>query len=75
MTRLQMGFTDQPRMDSEASALLRDQLVLAWQMQPREITRQLKAGSIKSAAIETLLADHDPALLQQIQEATHGPAK
>jgi len=75
MTRLQMGFTYLPRMDSEASALLRDQFVLAWQMQPREITRQLKAGSIKQVAIETLLSDHDPALLQHILEATHGPAK
>ena len=75
MTRLDMGFTYLPRMDGEATALLRDQLVLAWQMMPRDITRGIKSGSLDWVPVESLLSDSHPDLLQQIQEATRGPAK
>ena len=73
--RLELGFAYLPRMDAEARAMLRDQLLLAWRMRPRDLVRELRTGSLKFQPVEALLEGaHDP-VLDEIREAVDGPAR
>ena len=56
LTRLALGLAYLPRMDGEGQAMMRDQVLLAWQLQPRELARALKAGELRLAGFVTLLA-------------------
>ena len=75
MTRLRLGLAYLPRMDAEATAMLRDQLLLAWRLQPRDVTRAVKQRSLRWASIEQLLAESDRAVLAEIEESAGGAVR
>ena len=75
MTRLRLGLAYLPRMDAETTAMLRDQLLLAWRMQPREVTRAVKQRSLRWVSIEQLLSETDAAVLSQIEESAGGAVR
>jgi hypothetical protein len=55
--------------------MMRDQVLLAWQLQPRELARALKAGELRLAGFETLLAGAHESVLDEIREAAGGAAR
>jgi hypothetical protein len=75
LTRLALGLAYVPRMDGEGRAMMRDQVLLAWELQPREVTRALRAGELRPAGFETLLAGAHQAVLDEIREAAGGAAR
>ena len=75
MTRLALGLAYLPRMDGEGQAMMRDQVLLAWQLQQRQVARALKAGELRLAAFETLLAGAHETVLDEIREAAGGAAR
>ena len=75
MTRLALGLAYLPRMDGEGQAMVRDQVLLAWQLQPRELGRALKTGQLRLSALEPLLAGAHEAVLDEIREAAGGAAR
>ena len=75
MTRLDLGLAYLPRMDAEGQAMMRDQVLLAWALQQRQLARALKSGELRLAGFETLLADAHEAVLNEIREAAGGAAR
>ena len=75
LTRLGLGLAYLPRMDSEARSLMRDQVLLAWDMQRGTVARALKAGELKFAPMEQLLEGTHQSVLDEIREAAGGPVR
>ena len=75
MTRLALGLSYLPRMGGEGAALIRDQVLLAWQLQPREFTKSLKNGKFRFSGIETLLSPAHSDVLSEIRESAGGAVK
>ena len=75
MTRLMLGLAYLPRMDAEGVAMMRDQVLLAWQLQPREVTRALKDRTLRFAGIEQLLSAAHGGVLSEIKESTGGAVR
>ena len=74
-TRLELGLAYLPRMDGEGRSLMRDQVLLAWGMQPRELARGIKSGRLPLSAVEELLAGPHEPVLDDIRRAADGPAR
>lgn len=75
MTRLTLGLAYLPRMDAEGAAMMRDQVLLAWKMQPRELVRELKADRLRGDEIAGLLSDAHDNVLAEIEDAVGGPVR
>ena len=69
MARLELGMAYLAQMDEEGISLMRDQALLAWQLQPRAISRALKSGSLPLTSIESLLGPAHTAVLVEIKES------
>jgi hypothetical protein len=63
LTRLQLGFRYFGALGGEATGLLRDQLLLAWSVAPREVRSALEDGALDSGLVRQLLGDGDPGIL------------
>lgn len=66
MTRLTLGLSYLPRMDGEGRAMMRDQVLLAWQLRRSEMQRALRENTIKFAAVEQLLTGAHDGTLDEI---------
>ncbi len=75
ITRLGLGLAYLPRMDGEGQSMMRDQVLLAWQLQPQQLARALRAGEVRLSAMEPLLAEAHPAVLQEMREVAGGTAQ
>lgn len=69
MTRLLLGLAYLPRMDAEGAAMMRDQVLLAWQLQPRDVTRALKDRTLRFAGLEQLLSEAHSGVLAEIKDS------
>jgi hypothetical protein len=75
MARLMLGMSYLPVMDEEASGLMRDQAVLAWQLQPREVTRAINDGLLSLPRLEELLGGTHPVVIAGIKETVDGSVR
>ena len=75
LTRLALGLAYMPRMDGEALAMLRDQVLLAWQLQPRLLANALKNGDLRLDPLVQLLTGAHDTVLEDIREAAGGAAR
>ena len=75
MARLELGMAYLAQMDEEGISLMRDQALLAWQLQPRAISRALKSGSLPLTSIESLLGPAHTAVLVEIKESIGVPVR
>jgi hypothetical protein len=55
-------------LDSETGSMLRDQLLLAWALKPRDLLLELKARDPGLERTRELIADRDPASLSDMEE-------
>lgn len=75
ITRLALGLSYQQRMDEEGRAMLRDQLLLTWAIQPRELSTAVKSGQLRFTGIERLLSEAHGEVLNEIRESSGGAAR
>jgi hypothetical protein len=68
LTRLRLGYARLGQLDEEARGLLRDQTMLAWRLQPREVTLALKRGELDLARVANLFGPADADVLQEMKE-------
>ncbi len=55
LARLELGYRYQPGLDAETSALLRDQTLLAWRVDPRGLARAMREGRVDFERVRALL--------------------
>lgn len=55
-------------LDAEGRSILRDQMLLAWSLRPRELLRELKARDPRLERSRELLRDFAPAALAEMEE-------
>jgi hypothetical protein len=67
--RLQLGFSYLARDDAEAMSLLRDQVLLAWDTQPRTFIGSIRSGAVSFTAVENLLVGRHNDVLAQMEAA------
>ena len=72
MARLLLGMSYLQLMDAEATGLMRDQALLAWQVQPRNVTRAIRAGSLSMSRLEQLLSAAHGEVMVEIRESVNG---
>ena len=70
--RLELGYRYLGAMDEETTGLLRDQTLLAWKMQPREVTATIIDKRIDWQRIEFLLEGHDDQALAEMEASLAG---
>jgi hypothetical protein len=75
MARLLLGISYLPKMDGEGIDLMRDQALLAWQLQPREVTMALKSGTLEFSRIEYLLAGAHSDVLAEMEASLGGAVR
>jgi hypothetical protein len=75
MARLELGIAYLARMDEEGISLMRDQALLAWQLQPGAMSRALKSGSLPLTSIESLLGPAHGSVLVEIKESIGVPVR
>ena len=75
MARLILGMSYLTRMDEEGVALMRDQALLAWQLQPRAVTKALKSEALRISQIEYLLADAHSDVLAEMEASLGGAVR
>ena len=75
MARLLLGMYYLPGMDQEGIALMRDQALLAWQHQPREVTKALKSGALPFSQIEYLLIGAHSDVLAEMEASLDGAVR
>lgn len=68
LTRLRLGYARLGQLDEEARGLLRDQTMLAWRLQPREVTLALKRGELDLRRVASLFGPADADVLRELQE-------
>jgi hypothetical protein len=68
LARLRLGYARLGQLDEEARGLLRDQTMLAWRLQPRDVTLALKRGELDLRRVASLLGPADADVLRQLQE-------
>ena len=69
LNRLQLAFIYLPRLDEETRSLLRDQAVLAWQVQPRAFQAYLRDGRIDIEQVRSVLGPADNDVLAEMEAA------
>ncbi len=72
IARLTLGLSYLPMMDQEGIDLMRDQALLAWRLQPREVTGVLKSKALMMTRMEYLLADAHGNVLADMEESLGG---
>lgn len=70
--RLQLGLDRFRQLDAEARRLLRDQALLAWRLQSRDITNALKRGGLNISYLSQLLTPADAAVLREMEDSIAG---
>ena len=75
LTRLVLGLAYLPRMDGEGQSMMRDQLLLSWQMQRGTVASALRQGELRLSAIEPLLEGGHGAVLEEMREVAGGAAR
>lgn len=75
MTRLALGLSYLPRMDGEGRAMMRDQVLLAWQLRRGEFVRSVRAGEVKLRPVGQLLAEAHGEILDEIRSSTDGASR
>ncbi len=75
MARLMLGMSYLPGMDEEGVALMRDQALLAWQLQPREVTKALKNGALQFSQLEYLLLGAHSDVLAEMEASLGGAVR
>ena len=75
MTRLALGLAYLRSMNDAQKNMVRDQLLLAWKMQPHAVKRALKDKELKMEPVETLLAGTHSVTLQELREVLDGPVR
>ena len=75
MARLLLGMYYLPGMGQEGIALMRDQALLAWQHQPREVTKALKSGALPFSQIEYLLIGAHSDVLAEMEASLGGAVR
>lgn len=68
LARLRLGYARLGQLDEEARGLLRDQTMLAWRLQPREVTLALKRGELDLPRVASLFGPADADVLRELQE-------
>jgi hypothetical protein len=68
LTRLRLGYARLGQLDGEGRGLLRDQTMLAWRLQPREVTLALKRGELDLPRVASLFGPADADVLREMQE-------
>ncbi len=71
--RLELGYSYLASMDIEATALLRDQTLLTWKLQPGELTMAINNQWVDWHGVQKLLGGHNELVLQEV-EASLGQA-
>lgn len=66
--RLEVALPYLAHMDGESRSMLKDQLLLAWQLKPRELLRILKSHDPQLLAAGELLEGTHPALLMEMED-------
>jgi hypothetical protein len=66
--RVQTGLTQFEFMDGEARSMLRDQLLLAWELKPGELLRILKWSDPQLARTRELVGVTAPDMLAEMEE-------
>jgi hypothetical protein len=64
---VEVGLAYRNEMDAEGTAMLRDQLLLAWQLQPGSLIQVLRARDRGLAATRALIGATDPAALAEME--------
>ncbi len=67
LSRLQIGYYYMPMMDDDGLLLLRDQTLLTWKLQPREMANMLTKQQLDYSMLRELLADKHPEIMRQIE--------
>jgi len=65
--RIEIGLVYREDMDAEAAAMLRDQLLLAWRMQPSSVMNVLALRDRGLAVTRELIANTDPSALAEME--------
>jgi hypothetical protein len=68
LTRLRLGYARLGQLDDEARGLLRDQTMLAWRLQPRDVTLALKRGELDLRRVASLFGPADADVLRELKE-------
>ena len=67
LSRLQIGYYYMPMMDDDDLLLMRDQTLLTWKLQPREMANMLTNQQADYSMLRELLADRHPEIMRQIE--------
>lgn len=73
INRLQIGFALQAQLDDEGLGLLRDQVLLAWNLRQRDFVTAIRKGQLSRQSVESLLAVTHPDVIREM-ESVLGPA-
>jgi hypothetical protein len=72
LSRLKLGFGLLAALDDEGKDLLRDQTLLAWQMQRPGLLRSLKRGDLNLLRIRSLLQQSHPDVIADLENELAG---
>lgn len=75
LTRLRLGYARLGQLDDEARGLLRDQTMLAWRLQPGDVTRALQRGELDLPRVASLFGPADADVLHELEESLGGAAR
>ena len=67
LTRLELGLRLLPAMDEEAIGLLRDQAVLTWTTNKKQMLKRIKSGSLSLVSLRAVLSKNYPAIMSEIE--------
>ena len=67
LARLELGYRYLPLLDAETVSLLRDQTVLTWKVQPRELLSLINAGKVDFVRVKTLLAGGNEDIIAEME--------
>jgi len=67
LSRLQIGYSYMSMMDDDDLLLMRDQTLLTWKLQPREMINMLTNQQVDYSMLRELLADRHPEIMRQIE--------
>lgn len=75
VSRLGLGLRYLADMDEEGQGVMRDQVLLTWQMQPRDLANAIKDRDIVMGSLEYLLEPAHKSELQAIRESVDGAVR
>lgn len=67
LTRLELGLRQLAALDEETVRLLRDQAVLTWTMQQRDMLKAIKSGALNIDALGEVLGENKPAIFAEME--------